>query len=64
MSRNPILMQVLHSLFHYEPYSGFTKSVQNKVGVQIAEFRTKKAQAKAKRMEWACLRQLLPFIGT
>jgi uncharacterized membrane protein YGL010W len=44
-----VLLEVLHSLFEYEPYAGFTKSVQNKVGVQVAEFRARKA--KAKRME-------------
>ncbi|XP_024399123.1 2-hydroxy-palmitic acid dioxygenase MPO1 [Physcomitrium patens] len=44
-----VLLEVLHTIFHYEPYPGFTKNVQNKVGASIAEYRSKKA--KAKRME-------------
>jgi uncharacterized membrane protein YGL010W len=44
-----VLLEVLHTVFHFEPYPGFNKNVQNKVGANIAEYRSKKA--KAKRME-------------
>jgi len=33
-----VLLQLLHSAFHYEPYPGFTKNVEIKVNANIAQF--------------------------
>jgi uncharacterized membrane protein YGL010W len=33
-----VLLQLLHSAFHYEPYPGFTKNVEIKVIANIAQF--------------------------
>lgn len=41
-----VMLEILHTIFHFEPYPGFSKNVQNKVGTHIAEFRAKKAKAK------------------
>lgn len=40
-----MLNEVLHRIFHYEPYAGFSKDVQNKVDASIVKFRTKKVKA-------------------
>lgn len=37
-----VLLEVLQSAFHYEPYPGFSKSVESKVNESIAKFRASK----------------------
>ncbi len=37
-----VLLEVLQSTFHYEPYPGFSKSVESKVNESIAKFRASK----------------------